>query len=129
MTVVVDASVVVAALVDSSENGSWAEAVIAEHELLAPHLLVTETLSVLRRLERAGDIESAAASQSVNDLERLPIQYVNETALTDQIWSLRHNTTSYDACYVILARSLALPLATLDLRLASQDSGVDYLTP
>ena len=38
MTIVIDASVIVAALVDTGRDGSWAETLIASETLVAPEL-------------------------------------------------------------------------------------------
>ncbi len=48
MTLVVDASVVVAALVDDGEVGHWAEAALRHPGLAAPHLMPSEAADVLR---------------------------------------------------------------------------------
>lgn len=129
MTVVVDASVVVAALVDSSRFGEWAESVIAEHHLIAPQLVLIETLNVLRRLERNGVIEASEANEAITDLCDLPIQFASEVSLVEEIWVLRHNLTSYDATYLVLAASFDLPLATLDRKLAKQTGLCEFLVP
>ena len=58
---VVDASVLVAAAVDNGIVGTWAEWVIAQGGLLAPHLVFAESANALRRLESAtalGRLES-----------------------------------------------------------------------
>ncbi|MDQ4069122.1 MAG: hypothetical protein M3203_06590 [Actinomycetota bacterium] len=47
--VVVDASCVVAALVDDGAAGRWAETLIADDDLAAPHLMPVEVANVLRR--------------------------------------------------------------------------------
>ena len=48
----------------------------------------------------------------------------------DRVWELRHNITSYDACYVALAEALRLPLATLDESLSkSKNVTCKFLTP
>ena len=58
MTVVVDASVLVAALVDSGHVGVWAESVVAEGSLAGPELALAEALgcplvTLDRKLSRA----------------------------------------------------------------------------
>lgn len=52
MTLVVDASVVVAALVDSGSDGLWAESELLSGALAAPHLLPAEVANILRRAVR-----------------------------------------------------------------------------
>ena len=56
MTLVVDSSVVVAALIDGGADGSWAETVLASDELAAPHLMLAEAANILRRASLAGDV-------------------------------------------------------------------------
>ena len=56
MTLVVDASVVVAALIDGGSDGVWAESVLASQPLAAPHLLHIEAANVLRRAELSGAV-------------------------------------------------------------------------
>ncbi len=51
MTVVIDASVIVAALVDTGTDGAWAESLIASKILVAPELVMVEVTNILRRLE------------------------------------------------------------------------------
>ena len=52
MTTVVDASALVAVLVDSGDEGKWAEATVAEGDLAGPELVLVEASNILRRLER-----------------------------------------------------------------------------
>ena len=54
MTAVTDASVLVAALVDTGREGQWAESAVAEGDLAASELALVETTNILRRLEQAG---------------------------------------------------------------------------
>ena len=56
MTTVVDASVLVAALVDSGSEGEWAEFVIADGARVGPELVLVETCNILRRFERTGQV-------------------------------------------------------------------------
>ena len=68
MTIVVDASGLVAALVDAGPEGRWAEAALAEESLAAPELLLADASNILRQLERAGDISRIEATGSHGDL-------------------------------------------------------------
>ena len=118
MTLVVDASVVVAALVDSSPVGAWAESVLLEGDLYAPSLLPAETANVLRRLESAGRIDRTKSGLAFAALQRLPWHEVPFGPCAERIWELRHNLTAYDAWYVAAAELLDAPLATADTRLS-----------
>jgi len=115
---VIDASVLVAALVDSGTDGLWSEEVIAEGFLVAPHLAIVECLNILRRLELAQQLTALEAASSQRDLQELEIELLPIRPFEDRIWQLRHNLTCYDAWYVAIAEALELPLATLDRRLA-----------
>ena len=119
MNLVVDASVLVAALVDSGPHGEWAEQIVAAGSLDAPELVLVETANILRRLERAKRITAAEADAAYNDLMELSIELFSFEPFAERVWELRHNLTSYDAWYVALAEALRVPLATLDERLAS----------
>ncbi len=115
---VVDASVLVAALVDSGKDGVWSEQVIAGGFLVAPHLAIVECLNILRRLELAGQVGQLEAAAAQRNLHELEIELIPIRPFEDRIWQLRHNLTSYDAWYVAVAEAMDLPLATLDRRLA-----------
>ena len=117
MTLVVDASVVVAALVDVGEVGTWAERVLASGPIVAPHLLPVEVASALRRAAAARDISDDIATLALEDLLDLSIALRPFAEQADRIWALRATVTPYDASYVALAEALDVPLATLDRRL------------
>lgn len=117
MTIVVDASVVVAALVDSGPIGGWAEVIVGEAPLAAPQLLPAEVANVLRRSAERGDISEDIAALAHADLLDLSVELFAYEPLAGRVWELHHNLTSYDAWYVALAEALDAPLATLDARL------------
>lgn len=117
MTVVVDASVVVAALIDGGPVGRWAESVLLSAPLAAPHLMPVEVANVIRRAAMAGDISPDVASMTHRDLIALPISLFPYGPSAERAWELRLTISSYDAWYVALAESLGAPLATLDDRL------------
>lgn len=115
---VVDASTVVAGLVDNGRDGLWAEDLLTSNVLAAPHLLPAEVGNVLRRAAQAGKISPDAATLAHADLASLRIDLFPYEPFAARIWDLRANVTSYDAWYVALAEYLGCPLATLDGRLA-----------
>ena len=119
MILVVDASVVVAALVDGGPDGAWAGTLLAEHELAAPHLMTIEAASILRRAALAGDITADAASLAHADLLELRVELWPYAPLAERCWTLRDTVTVYDGTYVALAELLDAPLATLDKRLVA----------
>jgi predicted nucleic acid-binding protein len=115
--VVCDASVVVAALLDSGDDGRWAAAKIAGPDLHAPTPLPFECANVMRRHELAGTISADQAAQAHADLLDLPIEFWPYELLAQRIWELRQNLSSYDAAYVALAEALDADLVTLDRRI------------
>lgn len=119
MTRVVDASVVVSALVGIDGRADWAGEQLIGESLVAPHLLPAEVTHWLRRNVARKEIPRELAALVLDDLADLPIAYFAAEPLLTRIWALRDNLTPYDAWYVALAESFDAPLATLDLRLAS----------
>jgi predicted nucleic acid-binding protein len=130
VSVVVDSSVLVAALVDMGPNGTWAEGVLARGSLYAPELARVEATNILRRLELAKQLTTPEANAAHEDLMQLDMQLLSFDPFADRIWELRYSVTSYDAWYVAVAEALRLPLATLDARL-SRATGLTckFLTP
>ncbi len=118
MTVVVDSSVVLAALIDGGQVGAWAEAVLLSGPLVAPHLMPVEAANVLRRSALAGDISAEVASLAHHDLASLRLELFPYAPCASRVWELRSNITTYDAWYVALAEALGARLATLDARLS-----------
>lgn len=130
MTLVVDASVLTAALVDAGKEGRWAESVIAAGSAAAPELVLVETTNVLRRLERANDISTLEATIAHRDLLRLDLELFPFSPFAHRVWDLRNSLTSYDAWYVALAEGLDCPLATLDRKLSRAiGSTCRFVTP
>jgi predicted nucleic acid-binding protein len=117
VTAVVDASVVVAALIDDGPAGRWAEELVASTPLAAPHLMPVEAANILRRAALAGDVSDDIASLAHADLLALTVELFPYDLLADRIWELRGAVTAYDGWYVALAESLKAPMATLDGRL------------
>lgn len=118
MTLIVDASVVVALLIDEGRDGEWAEQTCRGRVLAAPHHLPIEAANVLRRSALSGDVSSDSASLAHADLLELRVELLPYFVLADRCWDLRDTITSYDAAYVVLAEQPDSPLATLDARLA-----------
>lgn len=119
MTLVVDASFVVAALTNPGAEGQWAESLIASDDLAAPHLMLAEAANILRRSVLTGDLASAEAGMAHADLVRLRVELFAYPAFATRVWELRDNVTAYDAWYVAIAEQLTVSLATLDRRLAA----------
>jgi predicted nucleic acid-binding protein len=115
---VVDASLVVAALIDSGKDGTWAWAQLSNGPLAAPHLMPVEVANILRRQWLAGRISQDLAAIAHADLLELRIELYPYSPFADRIWELRANLTAYDAWYVAIAEARDARLATLDARLS-----------
>jgi predicted nucleic acid-binding protein len=130
VSVVVDSSTVVAALVATGPHGSWAERLVAGHALYAPDLVFVEATNVLRRLELSNRITAPEARAAREDLMQLEVEVFPFEPFAERIWDLRQTVTSYDAWYVAIAEALRFPLATLDERLAkSNGPKCEFLMP
>jgi predicted nucleic acid-binding protein len=130
LSVVIDSSVVVAALVDTGAHGSWAEKILEQDSLYAPEHLPVEAANVLRRLERGKEISEHEANAAFHDLMELNVELHSFEGFSERVWELRHNVAIYDGWYVALAEALDLPLATLDARLVKAEGPkCRFLTP
>ncbi|MGH9115653.1 MAG: type II toxin-antitoxin system VapC family toxin [Acidimicrobiales bacterium] len=116
--IVVDASVLAAALGDDGADGGEARSRLGGEALAAPELIDLEVSSVLRRLLAAGRLPTRRAELALSDLLALPLRRVPHRPLMSRCWSLRDNLTTYDAAYVALAEQLDVTLVTSDLRLS-----------
>lgn len=81
MSLAVDASVVVSALVDRGDTGRWAEEVLVADHLVAPDLLPVEVANVLRRAVLAGGLTRDAAS-----LAHIELQACRSTSFPTTPW-------------------------------------------
>ena len=119
MTIVVDASAIVAALIDGGPDGSWARAGLRDEDLAAPPHVYVEVSNVLRRAVLAGRLGADVGALAHRDLVDLPLTSFPFEPLADRVWELHPGVTAYDAAYVALAEALDAPLWTLDRRLAA----------
>jgi predicted nucleic acid-binding protein len=114
---VIDASALVALLVDAGPAGNWVASQATGAQLSAPALMPYEASNILRRHLLAGILDHSAAALAHNDLLSLAFDLWPYSALAERAWALRDNLTVYDATYVALAELLQIPLLTLDGRL------------
>ena len=117
MPVVIDASALVDLVAQTERAPAVAQAVGAT-DMVAPDVVNPEVLSILRRLERIGELTPHRAVQAVDDLMDAPVRRFSTTPLLAEAWTLRANVTAADACYVVLARTLRCPLVTADRKLS-----------
>lgn len=130
MTLVIDASVAVAALVHDGPEGSWAEHLLVNDHLAAPHLMPAEVANILRRASIAGQISEDAASLAHAELLELRVHLFPYEPFAGRVWELRSNFSAYDAWYVALSEELEAGFATLDSRLArAPGSRCEFVMP
>jgi predicted nucleic acid-binding protein len=100
---------------------------------VAPQLLRLEFVNVLRTACKRERIPIEAASEIIDHINALPIQYDSASSEPAQIMqlSLRFNLSSYDAAYLDLALRRQLPVATRDADLAdaARAAGVGLFKP
>ena len=116
---VVDASVLVTALVDDDADGDAGRARLRGEELAAPELIDLEVVSALRCAVSTSAMPSRRAFLAIVDLIGMPLVRAPHHRLLTRCWELRENLTPYDAAYVALAEALGAPLLTADARMAS----------
>lgn len=116
--IVIDASVLVTALVDDGVDGHSVRGRLRGTELTAPAHVDVEFLHALRGLVRSGQASPGRADRAIAHLVRLPLRRFELSAVASRTWQLRDDLTPYDAAYVALAELLSAPLVTSDGRLA-----------
>lgn len=129
MPIVVDGSAL-AEVVLRTERAAGVEALFADEVLVAPDLVGTEVLSVVRGMLMRRLIDQEQADRAVENLAAAPVRRMTTEFLTRDMWAMRGNVTPFDGGYVVLARALDAPLITLDPRLARAPGlGVRLLVP
>ncbi|HEV7212013.1 MAG TPA: type II toxin-antitoxin system VapC family toxin [Blastococcus sp.] len=117
--IVVDAPVVVAALLANGAAGESARAALtADPDVHAPHLLDIEVASAIRRWVLAERLTPQLAALALADLRDLAVTRHGHDLLLDRILELRAPTSAYAGAYVALAELLGARLVTADARLA-----------
>ncbi|MGE5553800.1 MAG: type II toxin-antitoxin system VapC family toxin [Betaproteobacteria bacterium] len=123
MTVCVDASLVIKLLTPEPGSGEVQEWFVrhAEDELVAPHFLVAEVLSSLRRKCKSGEITSQEARAATSVLESLGLKLVWEWGLAERALALSEEleqATVYDSIYLAVAEATGCEFWTMDARFA-----------
>jgi predicted nucleic acid-binding protein len=98
-----------------------------EHELLAPTLLRSQTLSALHEAVHSGDIPPEVALDRLSRIWGMPIRLLGDAVLRRRAWDLAEKlgwAETYDAEYVALTQLQADAFVTLDSELARRVDGV-----
>jgi predicted nucleic acid-binding protein len=97
------------------------------HELLAPTLLRSQTLSALHEAVHRGTLEPDVARERLAAVGRLRIRLLGDAVLRRRAWEVADQLgwpTTYDAEYVALTLLQGDALVTLDAELARRVEGV-----
>ena len=117
---VVDASVVLHLASGDAE-------VAAAHELLAPTLLRSQTLSALHQAVVRGELPADVARERLARIGKMSIRLLGDAVLRRRAWELADQlgwASTYDAEYIALTQLQADAFATLDAELARKVEGV-----
>ena len=101
--------------------------VAAEHELLAPTLLRSQTLSALHEAVQRGDLEEEVAQERLDRFNALPIRLLGDLVLRRRAWAIATQlgwSETYAAEYLALTQLQADAYVTLDADLARSVEGV-----
>src|SRR2546425_9276231 len=97
------------------------------HELLAPTLLRSQTLSALHEAVQRGEISADVARDRLGRIGRMPIRLLGDAVLRRRAWDLADRlgwASTYNAEYVALTQLQADAFVTLDAELASSVEGM-----
>jgi predicted nucleic acid-binding protein len=105
-----------------------AEVDVAEaHELLAPTLLRSQTLSMLHEAVQRGDLSSEVARDRLARIGRIRIRLLGDAVLRRRAWEVADQlgwASTYDAEYVALTQLQADALVTTNAELARSVEGI-----
>jgi predicted nucleic acid-binding protein len=106
--------------------------VSAEHELLAPTLLRSQTLSALHEAVQRGEIRADIARDRLARVGRMRIRLLGDAVLRRRAWEVADQlgwASTYDAEYVALTQLQADAFVTLDAELARSVDGLVATAP
>ncbi len=101
--------------------------VSSAHELLAPTLLRSQTLSALHEAVQRGELPADVARERLARIGRMPIRLLGDAVLRRRAWQLADQlgwASTYDAEYVALTQLQADAFVTLDAELARSVEGI-----
>ncbi|HUQ21469.1 MAG TPA: type II toxin-antitoxin system VapC family toxin [Gaiellaceae bacterium] len=103
-----------------------------EHELLAPTLLRSQTLSALHEAVQRGEIEADVARERLRRVWKMPIRLLGDAVLRRRAWDVADElgwASTYDAEYIALTQLQADAFITLDAELARSVQGLVETAP
>ncbi len=115
---VVDASVLVAALGNRPSTAFARRRLDKDDEQAAPEIIDVEVFGVIRGHFLRGHVDRSGAELTLDRLHDWPGERFTHRPFLTRAWELRHNVRGWDAFYVGLAEALDATLLTTDARLA-----------
>jgi predicted nucleic acid-binding protein len=106
--------------------------VSSKHELLAPTLLRSQTLSLLHEAVQRGELPADVARERLARIGRIKIRLLGDAVLRRRAWEVADQlgwSSTYDAEYVALTQLQAEAFVTLDARLARSVQGIVATAP
>ena len=101
--------------------------VSADHELLAPTLLRSQTLSLLHEAVHRGELAADVALNLLERIWRMRIRLLGDAVLRRRAWEVAEQmgwADTYNAEYVALAQLQADAFVTRDAQLARSVKGI-----
>ena len=99
----------------------------AQHKLLAPTLLRSQTLSALHKAVAEGETSADVALDRLARIRAMPIRLLGDAVLRRRAWDIAEQlgwAETYDAEYVALTQLQADAFVTLDTELAHRVEGI-----
>jgi predicted nucleic acid-binding protein len=104
----------------------------AEHELLAPTLLRSQTLSALHEAVQRGELSSDAALDLLHRIWAIKIRLLGDAVLRRRAWAIAEQLRwpeTYDAEYVALTQLQGDAFVTTDKELERRVEGIVATAP
>jgi predicted nucleic acid-binding protein len=117
---VVDCNIVLRLAADEIE-------VAPQHELLAPTLLRSQTLSALHEAVHAGKLKPDVARERLRRVGRMTIRLLGDAVLRRRAWEIADDlgwADTYTAEYIALTQLQGDAFVTLDAKLARRVKGI-----
>lgn len=121
--IVLDASAAVEWLLQTPRAWRVDTLVSAHPNVAVPHLIDVEVAGVLRRIVLAGALDADRAGLALDHLAQAPFRRFPMAPMLSRAWALRHNVSTYDAMYLVLAQTLGATLVSGDGRLLRAAQG------
>ena len=97
------------------------------HNLLAPTLLRSQTLSALHEAVERGELPADVARERLTRIRRMKIRLLGDAVLQRRAWELADQlgwASTYNAEYVALTQLQADAFVTMDAKLARSVKGI-----